>query len=137
MVTMTNKKNRKGLIIGCVVLAAVIALFAGIYFATRPDAQEGAKNITVTVVHKDLTEKVFEVNTDAENLEEVLLGEKIVEDNQTEYGLYILTADGETVNEANAEWWCITKGGEMLMTGAKDTMIADGDEYELTFTVGW
>lgn len=134
---MTNKKNRKGLIIGCVVLVAVIALFAGIYFATRPDAEVGAKNITVTVVHKDLSEKVFEVNTDAENLEEVLVGEKIVEDNQTEFGLYILTADGETVDEANAEWWCITKGGETLFTGAKDTLIADGDKYELTFTTGW
>lgn len=134
---MTDKKNRKGLVIGCIVLVAVIALFAGIYFATIPDAQEGAKNITVTVVHKDLSEKVFEVNTDAENLEEVLIEEKIVEDNQEEFGLYILIADGETVNEADAEWWCVTKGGETLYTGAKDTLVADGDKYELTFTVGW
>ena len=37
----------------------------------------------------------------------------------------------------NQEWWCFTKGGEMLMTGVDDTMIADGEQYEATFTVGW
>ena len=134
---MTKTKNRKGLVIGAIVLVIVIALFGIIYSMTKPEATAGEKNITVTVIHKDLTEKVFDVQTDAENLEEVLIGEKIVEDNQTEYGLYILTADGETVDEMNQEWWCITKDGETLFTGAKDTLIADGDKYELTFTTGW
>ena len=134
---MTETKNRKGLVIGAIVLVAALALFGIIYSMTKPEANAGGKDITVTVIHKDLTEKVFEVSTDAENLEEVLVGEKIVEDNQTEFGLYILTADGETVDEMNQEWWCITKGGEELFTGAKDTLIADGDKYELTFTTGW
>ena len=60
-----------------------------------------------------------------------------MEDNQGAYGLYILTADGETVNEAAQEWWCITKNGESMTTGASDTVIADGERYELTFTVGY
>ena len=89
------------------------------------------------VVHKDKSEKVFEVTASGETLEDALLEHKIVEDNQTAYGLYILTADGETVDENAQEWWCLTKGGEPLATGAGDTVIAAGDQYELTFTVGW
>ena len=37
----------------------------------------------------------------------------------------------------NQEWWCFTKNGETLMTGVDDTMIADGEHYEATLTVGW
>ena len=60
-----------------------------------------------------------------------------MEDNQSAYGLYILTADGETADEDNQEWWCITQGGEQLNTGADQTPIADGDRFELTLTVGY
>lgn len=47
------------------------------------------------------------------------------------------SVDGETVDDANQEWWCLTKGGESLMTGADSTPIADGDQFELTLTVGY
>ena len=130
-------KKQTKIILGVVALIAVIAILLGVYFATRPDTQVGAKALTITVVHKDGAEKSFDVHTDAEYLEGALLENEIVEDNQTEYGLYILTADGETADEANQEWWCITKGGEMLTTGAGETPIADGEAYELTLTVGY
>ena len=48
-----------------------------------------------------------------------------------------VTVDGETADESIQQWWCITKGGEMLMTGVDDTMIADGEAYEFTLTTGW
>ena len=44
---------------------------------------------------------------------------------------------GETVDDANQEWWCLTKGGEMWNYGADATELSDGDTYELTFTVGY
>ena len=43
----------------------------------------------------------------------------------------------ETVDDANQEWWCLTKGGEMWNYGADATELSDGDTYELTFTVGY
>ena len=49
----------------------------------------------------------------------------------------VLTVDGETADEAAQEWWCFTKDGEMLMTGVDDTMIADGEQYEVKLAVGW
>ena len=129
------KKSK--IILGVVALVVVVAVLLGVYFVTRPDTVQGAKALTVTVVHGDGSEKVFDIHTDAEYLDDALLENSIVEDNQTEWGLYIITADGETADESQEQWWCITKGGEMLMTGASETPIADGEAYELTLTVGY
>lgn len=130
-------KKRTKIILGIVALAVVAAALLGVYFATRPEPVQGAKALTVTVVHGDGSEKVFDVQTDETYLAEALLENGIVEDNQTEWGLYILTADGETADESQEQWWCLTKDGQMLTTGASDTPIADGERYELTFTVGY
>ena len=129
-------KNKK-IILAAGALVLVAALMLGAWFALRPKTQEGDKDLIIKVIHKDKSEKVFEVSTDEEYLGPVLVAKEIVVDNQSAYGLYILTADGETVNEANQEWWCVTKGGESLMTGADETPVADGDTFELTFTVGY
>ena len=129
-------KNKK-LLGGVAALILVCAVFFGVWSASRPDAQAGAKALTVEVVHKNGETKTFDFRTDAEFLADALLEQEIVEDNQTAYGLYILTADGETANEANQEWWCVTKGGEVHMSGVSETVIADGETYELTFTVGY
>lgn len=131
------QKNKKLVVIICAVLAVLIAAFAIIYFATREAPAEGAKEITFTVVHADKSEKVFELHTDAEYLGEVLKVENIVAGDEGEFGLYIHTADGETADAEKQEWWCLTKGGEALNTGADMTVIHDGDAYELTFTAGW
>ena len=117
------------------ILALILAV--GLCACTQAASNPDGINITVVVIHKDKSEKVFEVTTQGETLEDVLLEHKIVEDNQSSYGLYILTADGEPADESAQEWWCVTKGGESMANGASDTVIADGDHYELTFTVGW
>lgn len=119
------------------VLAAVVVLFAGIWYVARPEVSEGDKEVTIQVIHGDASVREFEIETSAEYLAEALVENGIVEDDQGAYGLYILTADGETANEADQQWWCITRGGESLMTGASETPIADGETYELTFAVGY
>lgn len=124
-------------LIPALALVLAAAVFFGLWYTSRPDAREGAKALTVEVIHKDGQTKTFDFRTDAEYLAEALVEQEIVVDNQSTYGLYILTADGETVNEADQEWWCVTKGGESLVTGASETPIADGEIYELTFTVGY
>ncbi len=130
-------KSKKSIWIGLIVLVAVVAVFLAVYFLNRPDTESGNKVLTIAVVHKDGTENDFEISTDAEYLADALTDNGIVEDNQSEYGLYILTADGETVDESQQEWWCLTQDGDMLMTGASETATSDGDHYEITFTVGY
>ena len=135
---MTNKSTKKkNLIWALVALVAVVAIFAGVYFATRPDTAAGAKNITVTVVHKDATERVVEIDTDEEMLRGALEQVDLVQGSDSEYGLFITTVDGYTADDSAQEWWCVTKGGEMLNTGVDTTPIYDGDAFELTLTTGW
>ena len=132
-----NANSNKKLIAAavCVALLAVVLLI--VWRATAPKGVEGSKSITVQVIHKDGAAKDFPLHTDEEFLGRALVEGGVVEDNQAAYGLYILTADGETVDEGNQEWWQITKDGESLMTGADETPIADGEHYELTLIVGW
>ena len=134
-----QKKSNKKVIIGVVCVAALALVMFLVWRLAGPQAKTvaGAKTVTVEVIHKDGSSKDFDLQTGEEFLGRALVEGGVVEDNQSAYGLYILTADGETVDESNQEWWQVTKSGEYLMTGADETPIADGDHYELTLTVGW
>lgn len=130
------KKNTK-IIIALVVLAALIIGAALLYNAFAPAAQVGAKHVEIAVIHADGSSKDFSLDTDAETLRAALDELGIVEGDESEYGLYVTAVDGESADAAAQEWWCFTKGGEMLTTGVDSTMIQDGEHYEVTFTVGW
>ena len=129
-------KNKK-LVLALVAFVAVVAVLVGVYFATRPETQQGSKTITVTVVHKDGTEKVFTCHTDAEYLGTVLVDEGIVVANYGEFGLYFDTADGETADwNVDGGWWQVFVGEEAAITGADQIVIADGDTFKLVYTLG-
>ena len=48
--------NNKKMILAAVALIVVVALFAGIWVASRPEIFAGEKHFTLTVVHKNGTE---------------------------------------------------------------------------------
>lgn len=133
----SKQKNTKKTLIALVALFVIILSFWGIYQFTRGHAIEGEKHITVEVIHKDGSLKSFEYQTEHEYLGEVLTEEDLVSGEAGAYGLFITTVDGETANNANQEWWCITKNNEQLNTSADQTPIADGEKYELTLTTGY
>ncbi|WP_417043964.1 DUF4430 domain-containing protein [Dysosmobacter sp.] len=128
---------RKKLLIGCGALVVACLLAAVLYIQTQPGTTEGAKAIDVVVVHGDGTEATFQYQTDAEYLGDVLTENGLVEGTESSYGLFITTVDGETADDSLQQWWCITREGEMLSTGADQTPIADGEQYELTLTEGY
>ena len=129
-------KNKK-LILAVVALVAVIAIFAGVFFASRPETAEGTKTFTVTVVHKDGSEEVFEFTTEEEYLGPVLLADGLVEGESGEYGLVISTVDGETADwNVDQSYWAIFIGEEYATTGADGIVLTDGGEYSLVYTIG-
>ena len=127
---MNNKKQ----ILTLVALIVVVGLFAGVWFATRPQSVEGAKSFTVLVVHGDKTEKTFTYTTDAEKLGVFLEQE----------GLIIGSGDGmfHTVDGEKADWsvnqsyWALYLGNEYATAGIYDTDIVDGTTYKLEYTLG-
>ena len=128
---MRNKK----LAIAAIALVVVIGLMLGVWMATRPETEAGSKAYTVTVVHKDGTVKDFAYRTDAEYLAEALLEEGLVSGEESQYGLTIITVDGEAaVWEKDSAYWSILVNGEYATTGASEIPVYDGSTYTLEYT---
>ena len=129
-------KNKK-MILVAVALIACVAVMLGIFLTTRPETTQGSKTVTVTVVHKDGSEKVFTCQTEEEVLGKVLVNENIVVGNYGEFGLYFDTADGEKADwNVDNGWWQVFVGEEAAITGADQIPITDGGTYKLVYTIG-
>lgn len=140
---MSNKTKK---ILAVILLLAVAAAAVFAYYQWGPPAQkraeeakrqQAAATITLVVVHGDESKKEFTIATNETSLRKALEQEKLIEGTESDWGLYILTVDGETADEGQQQWWCLTKDGEMTPTGVDDTVIADGEHYEFTLTTGW
>lgn len=133
---MINTNKNKKLLIAAVAVVALIAILLGVWFATRPDTTQGAKTITVEVVHKDGSKKEFTCHTDEEYLGPVLDAENIAQGEEGPYGLYIMFADGEkAVYEEDGAYWALMQGGEPTPLSADQTPIQDGDAFSLVYTL--
>lgn len=132
-----EKNGKWKLALAALCLVVVAVGMALVWRMTAPKPVAGEKRLTIEVVHGDGSTRVFEVDTDQSFLGGALVEHGIVVDNQGDYGLYILTADGETADGGKQQWWCITKDGEPVDTGADATPITDGERYKLTLTTGW
>ncbi len=139
--------NKKSLTLAAIALFVLVAAFAAVYFYQRPAAELGSKTVQVVVVAPEAT-TVATYQTDAEFLGAILQDETCTIDNtagltldivgsDSEYGFYIEGVMGYNANTENQEWWCVTKGGEMVTTGIDATPIADGDTFEITLMTGW
>lgn len=102
------------------------------------DAEVGEGAVTVKVkVIADTKEITLTVHTDKDNLGAALLEYDLVTGDESQYGLYIKSVNGMVADyDKDGAWWSISKDGESLMTGADSTPIADGENYELTYTKG-
>lgn len=132
-----NQKSTQKTFLAIIALLVILAALFGVYRFTRGTTSQGAKSITVDVIHGDGSLKTFNYNTDCEYLGQVLTEENLVSGESGAYGIFITSVDGEAADDTNQEWWCITKNNGQLNTSADQTPIADGDKYELTLTTGY
>jgi hypothetical protein len=131
-------KKAKSILVAVGVLLLAAAMIAA-FFAFSKKPVEGSKTVTVSITHKDGTEKKFTLHTDAKYLLDAIkeYDEDLLQGEQAQYGLYIKTIDGYTCNETAQEWWGYTKSGEYVETGVELTPIYDGDSYEFTLNIGY
>ena len=127
------KKNTQ-IVLAIVALVAVIGIFLGVYFATRPEVQTGGKEITVVVVHKDGSQKTFTYHTDEEFLDKALIAEGLIEGYNDQYGFVIEKVDGEAaVWETDSAYWSLYIGEEYATTGISTTPVYDGSTFKLVY----
>ena len=127
-------KNKK-MIFGLIALVLVVALMAGVYFATRPEAQAGSKSVTVIIVYEDGSEKVLEYATDCEYLSELLLEKELVTGYASqEYGFTIEGVDGIVLDWAtDGAYWALYEGEEYATESAAGIVLTDGSVYKLVY----
>lgn len=135
--TMTEKASRsRGPILALIVLLAVVGVCLTLWLARRPETAEGTKTLSIQVVHGDGSAKDFEFRTEAKNLAQALLEHEPlgVKGDDSQFGLYIQTVDGETASDADQTFWSVSKDGVALTVGTSSQPISDGERYELTLT---
>ena len=93
---------------------------------------KGATAFTVEVAQLDGTSITFTVNTDKATVGEALLELGIVAGDDTEYGLYVKTVYGVTLDyDTDGAYWAFYINGEYSMTGVDATNIEAGAIYAL------
>ena len=91
---------------------------------------EGAKQFGFTVTDADGNETDFTVHTDKETVGEALEELGLIEGEEGEYGLYVTTVNGVTVDfDEDGKYWAFYVNGEYAQTGVDVTAIEEGASY--------
>ncbi len=121
-------------------LALVVSLALGGCAAPADETQpsqtgETGKTFTVTVVHKDKTEKTFTYTTTETFLGAALVAEGLIVESESA-GMYNIV-DGETADwNVDKSYWCFYIGDQMAFEGMNTTQVHDGDTFRLEYTIG-
>ena len=118
-----------------VVLIAVTALSL-LSFNDKNEELDTEITIYIDVTGKDGETKTFEITTRKTTLADAVVESGLVENTMDQYGLAIITVNGETADfNTDGSYWALYKDNEYLMTGASQTKIADGDKYQFIYTI--
>ena len=135
-----EKKQNKKVLLGVVAFLAVVVLMGAVYYFTRPETSKGAKEVEITIVSKDGEKTEYQIDTDAEYLQQAM--DEAKEEGLTysgtegEFGLMVDTVNGEkAVYEENGAYWGFTVNGEYCNYGIAEQPVADGDEFEIVYTL--
>jgi hypothetical protein len=135
--TETMKKIHSFLKISVLAVLAAAMAFTLLACGGKDEGTAGTEiTVTIAVINKAGETTEHTVTTTGTTLADALVDGALVEENYDDYGLYFNTVLGEVADySVDQSYWALSKDGEYLMTGASSTKIADGEHYELTYTV--
>ena len=88
------------------------------------------KTFEFTVVFVDGSSKTYTVKTDKTTVGEALLDEGLIEGEDGQYGLYVKTVDGVTLDyNTDGKYWAFYVNGSYAMSGVDSTAIEAGKVY--------
>ena len=95
---------------------------------------EGTKTVIVQVKAEEQI-VTFTVKTDKDTVGAALLENKLIEGEESEYGLYIKVVNGITADyDKDKSYWAFYVDGEYATSGVDTTKITEGVTYQLAYT---
>ncbi len=133
----TTKKSNKtvGLVLG--ILAALILIFAGVYYFFGPKTVEGDKTVTIEVIDNEEKTTTYTVHTDAEFLHGAMEDAEglTFSGGNGQFGLMIDTINGIRADfNKDGAYWSFYVGDEYCMSGIDEQPIEDGGIYRIIYT---
>ena len=142
-VKMNMKTKFKNLTVVCCLVLAIVLLVScaekipaegrwkDATYRENKEFGKGSKTVVVEVVAGEQSIE-FTIHTDKANLGDALLEHKLVEGEESQYGLYIKKVNGILADyDVDKTYWGLYKNGEMMMTGVSSTEFSGGEHYEL------
>ncbi len=91
---------------------------------------EGATDFSFTVTDAEGNETAYQISTDKQTVGDALLELDLIAGEKSEYGLYVKTVNGITVDyDTDGMYWAFYVDGEYAMSGVDTTDITAGAEY--------
>lgn len=91
---------------------------------------EGATMFTLMVVNEEGQETHFQIYTDESTVGEALLKLGLIDGDESEYGLYVKTVNGITVDyDVDGKYWAFYVDGQYSSTGVDATDVVQGSTY--------
>ena len=91
---------------------------------------EGDREFSFKVVTSDGTTKYFTVKTNKTTVGEALVDAGLISGEESQYGLYVKTVDGETVDyTTHGRYWAFYVDDTYSLDGVDRTEIESGKEY--------
>ena len=132
-----NAKRSLSLLLALLLTLSAVCVASMSSCGKKDTGTQTQKTITVKVTDNEGKETSFTIKTDAEFLRGALEQEKLIEGEESQYGLYVKVVNGVTADyNTDGAYWGFYKGGEYLMTGVDETRIEDGDTFEIVYTKG-
>ena len=121
----------------CIVLIAVTALFTtgcndSKTVSTPSEAQVSSQTAEFTFKVTDASGKETDItiSTDKKTVGEALLDKGLIAGDESEYGLYVKTVNGVTLDyDKDGMYWAFYENGQYASKGVDSTEVTAGAEY--------
>ena len=111
-------------------LLLVMVMVLGLTACGKEQPKATGASFTVVVADLEGQETTFEYTSDKATVGEALIAEGLIEGHETEYGLYVDSVNGVTLDwDKDGKYWAFYIDGEYAMTGVDTTEITEGATY--------
>lgn len=135
---MNKTKTNKAKVAGMIGLAILIAAMGLVYLTFKEKPVTGTKNITLEVVNSAGAVTTYEVETEAEFLQQVMDEAEGLQYSGAdgEYGMMIDTVNGEVASyDVNKAYWGFYVNGDYCNYGIAEQPVEDGDVFQIAYTL--